>query len=210
FVENDVPEGKKGKSVVVAPVPMDEDNSLGNSTYNSDSEDGKDKTEDLQSFYQQWDQEWGPHIADRDEEFFPIDDGPVMYQPDLMEVGMQFEDKFQFKKHLRSYAVIKKFQYILKPCDNIRIRVKCRYHKSEGCKFQIFASNTKGEKTFTVRSMNPEHTCVGYPESRNKSANAEFVAQYLFEKLKTGGFLQQTWDIADEFYTSHNTSLPYH
>ncbi|XP_026450784.1 uncharacterized protein LOC113350895 [Papaver somniferum] len=221
---DDVPEEDKGKCVAVALVPSDDDNCLGNSQYHSDSEgekldseneksdseDEKKKAEALQSFYQEWDQEWGPDIADMDEDFFPVDDGPVVYNPDVMEVGMQFEDKIQFKKHLRTYPVIKKFQYILKPCDNRRIRVKCRYHKSEGCKFEIFASNTKGEKTFTVRSMNLEHTCVGDPFSRNKSANAEFVAQYLFKKLKTGGFLQHPWDVADEFYTSHNTSLLYH
>ncbi|KAI3988363.1 hypothetical protein MKX01_012152, partial [Papaver californicum] len=125
-------------------------------------------------------------------------------------VGMQFGDKLQFKKHLRAYAVIIFFQYVLNPCDTNRIRVKYRFHKSKECKFQIFASNTKGEKTFTVRSVNLKHTCIGDPESRNKSANPEFVAQYMFEKMKTGGKIEQPWDIIDDFYTTHNTTLSYH
>ncbi|KAI3956441.1 hypothetical protein MKX01_016854, partial [Papaver californicum] len=164
------------------------------------------------SWYNQFEQVWGVDVgADNDGKLFPDDDGlPVIYDVDTLFVGMQFMDKDDFKKHLRGYSIKKGFRYKLKPNDNERIKVICKFHKSQDCKFFIWASVTTGEPTFTVRRFNLKHTCKTDHKSMNKAANAQFEAEYLYDKLKREDPMSLTYSLKDQFFTTHNTNVPYH
>ncbi|KAI3969644.1 hypothetical protein MKX01_020205, partial [Papaver californicum] len=105
-------------------------------------------------------------------------DAEVFADVDTMFVGMEFMDMAEFKKHLRGYAIKKGFQYKLNPNDKERIRVNCKFNKSLSCKFFKYASAKMGEPTFIVRKFNLKHTCVNDHLSRNRAANADFIAEY--------------------------------
>ncbi|KAI3936249.1 hypothetical protein MKW92_039467, partial [Papaver armeniacum] len=163
--------------------------------------------------YNQFEQIHGPNIdADGNGDLFPDADGNtlLMVDVDTMFVGMQFMDKDDFKKHLRGYAIKKRFHYKLKPNDNDRIKFVCRFNKSQDCKFFIWASVTRGEPTFSVRRFNLKHTCSTQLKTRNRAANAEFVAEYLYDKLKRGDAMLLPYALKDQFFTTHNTNVPYH
>ncbi|XP_026422201.1 uncharacterized protein LOC113318267 [Papaver somniferum] len=160
-------EDPKGKAIV----PYDTE---GNMDYNSDDHssssesDGEGVTEvqgpnecgnepthqKLHPWYNQFEQVHGEDVdADGNGELFPDADGNtlLMVDVDTIFLGMQFMDKDDFKKHLRGYYAIKKrFQYKLKPNDNERIKVICRFNKSQDCKFFIWASVKPGEPTKKV------------------------------------------------------------
>ncbi|KAI3995793.1 hypothetical protein MKX01_007272 [Papaver californicum] len=107
------------------------------------------------AWYNQFEQVWGGDIdADNDGELFFDDSAiPFMYDVDILFVGMQFMGKADFKKHLRGYAIKKGFQYRLNPYDNGKIKVICKFNKSQDCKFFIWTSVTTGEPTFTVGGL---------------------------------------------------------
>ncbi|RZC57377.1 hypothetical protein C5167_004681, partial [Papaver somniferum] len=44
----------------------------------------------------------------------------------------------------------------------------------------------------------------------NRTTNAEFVAQFLYDKLKRGDSMPSPYNLQDQFHTLHNTSVPYH
>ncbi|XP_026435789.1 uncharacterized protein LOC113333574 [Papaver somniferum] len=89
-------------------------------------------------------------------ELFPEDAGvEQVVEPGLVELGTQFSDKLAFKSHLRAYCV------------------------------QHGTQKLPNEPTFSIKGFCLEHTCIGDPLGRNSSANPEFVAQCVIEKLKT-------------------------
>ncbi|XP_026434975.1 uncharacterized protein LOC113332669 [Papaver somniferum] len=176
----------KGKEVVV--VPSDTDS--GDSASSSDSED-EEGTLSVQGVAADDGQKcvWGSHVeaAERTSAFDDdTGDADEFLDVDTMFVGMEFMDRKDFKKHLRACAVKKKFQYKLRPNDKESIKVNCKYNKSQSCEFFIYASVRTGEPTFILRKMNLEHTCVTEGVTRNRTSNAEFVAQFLYDKLKNG------------------------
>ncbi|KAI3888099.1 hypothetical protein MKW92_001944, partial [Papaver armeniacum] len=122
------------------------------------------------------------------EELFPEDAGvEQVVEPGLVEVGTQFSDKLAFKRHLD---------------DNLRIRAVCKFSGPPiNCQWFMYARKLPNEPTFNIKGFCLEHTCIGDPLGRNSSANPEFVAQCVIENLA---------EIANDFWTSHNTLIPYH
>ncbi|XP_026396331.1 uncharacterized protein LOC113290963 [Papaver somniferum] len=46
--------------------------------------------------------------------------------------------------------------------------------------------------------------------TRNRTTNVEFVAQFLYDKLKNGDPMPNPFSLQDQLHTTHNTSVPYH
>lgn len=128
---------------------------------------------------------------------------------DTVFVGMEFMDSKDFKNQ-GIYVIKKGFQYKLKPNAKERVKVICKYNKSQGCKGFIYASVRTGESTFVVRKFNLNHTYVTDHLSRNRAVNAEFVAQYLYDKIKRGDSMPLPCSPCNQFHTTHDTSIPYH
>ncbi|KAI3937682.1 hypothetical protein MKW98_028024, partial [Papaver atlanticum] len=147
-------------------------------------------------------------------ELFPEDAGvEQVVEPGLVEVGTQFSDKLAFKRHLRAYCVQHGTQYKLKKSDNLRIRVVCKFSGSPiNCQWFMYARKLPNEPTFSIKGFCLEHTCIGDPLGRNSSANPKFIAQCVIQKLKTStaSVLPKPAEIANDFWTSHNTLIPYH
>ncbi|XP_026408429.1 uncharacterized protein LOC113303600 isoform X2 [Papaver somniferum] len=76
----------------------------------------------------------------------------------------------------------------------------------------MYARKLPNEPQFSIKGFCLEHTCIGDPLGRNSSANPEFVARCVIEKLKTStaSVLPKPAEIANDFWTSHNTLIPYH
>ncbi|XP_026458270.1 uncharacterized protein LOC113358799 isoform X2 [Papaver somniferum] len=196
----------------------------------SESEDAKEWSEFCNNFkevgpggpsvrgdrYEFGDQE-GSSEDDGYEQLLETDDeaegDEQVVEPGLVEVGTQFSDKMAFKRHLRAYCVQHGTQYKLKKSDNLRIRAVCKFSGPPiNCEWFMYARKLPNEPTFNLKGFSLDHTCIGDPLGRNSSANPEFVAQCVIEKLKTStsSVLPKPAEIANDFWTSHNTLIPYH
>ncbi|KAI3870862.1 hypothetical protein MKW92_008023, partial [Papaver armeniacum] len=147
-------------------------------------------------------------------ELFPEDAGvEQVVEPGLIEVGTQFSDKLAFKRYLRAYCVQHGTQYKLKKSDNLRISAVCKLSGPPiNCQWFMYARKLPNEPTFSIKGFCLDHTCIGDPLGRNSSANPEFVAQCVLEKLKTStaSVLPKPAEIANDFWTIHNNLIPYH
>ncbi|XP_026442472.1 uncharacterized protein LOC113342022 [Papaver somniferum] len=218
-LKNNLMYDPKGKAPIV-DIPSDADSGDTSSGSHSEDDEGTLSVQVLTEddgneteWVNQYEKVWGAHVeaAERLTEF-DDDTGNTekFVDVDTMFVGMEFMDKQDFKRHLRAYTVKEKFQYRLKPNDKDRIKVNCKYNKSQGCEFFIYASVRCHEPTFIVRKFNLEHTCVTEGVTKNRTANAEFVAQFLYDKLKNGDPMSNPLSLQNQFHTTHNTSVPYH
>ncbi|XP_074341907.1 uncharacterized protein LOC141679303 [Apium graveolens] len=141
----------------------------------------------------------------------PENDEHVVY--DKIDVGLQFLDRTDFQKHLRKYCVSNRIVCKFHRSDNIRIKaVYQNFGQQIMCPWFVYTRKIPGEPTWSIRKCDLHHTCVGDPSGKNSSANHEFLAEYLIEKMKKSHskIIPKPNEIADEFRTSHNTLIPYH
>ncbi|KAI3966830.1 hypothetical protein MKX01_006767 [Papaver californicum] len=156
---------------------------------------------------------FGEDSLENEELFSEAAEVEQVVEPGLVEVGLQFSDKLAFKKHLRAYCVQHGIQYKLKKSNNLRIRAVCKISGPPlNCPWFMYARKLPNEPTFSIKGFCLEHTCIGDPLGRFSSANPKFVAQCVMEKLKTSTsfVLPKPAEIANDFWTSHNTLVPYH
>ncbi|KAI3907423.1 hypothetical protein MKX01_036340 [Papaver californicum] len=142
---------------------------------------------------------FGEDSLDNEELFSEAAEVEQVVEPGLVEVGLQFSDKLAFKKHLRAYCGI---QYKLKKSNNLRIRAVCRISGPPlNCPWFMYTIKLPNEPTFSIKGFCLEQTCIGDPLGRFSSANPEFVAQCVIEKLKTSTsfVLPKPAEIANDF-----------
>ncbi|KAK2645923.1 hypothetical protein Ddye_021118 [Dipteronia dyeriana] len=93
-------------------------------------------------------------------------------QDPVFKLGMEFSSVTVFRKAIRAHSVKHRKIVKFKKNDPNRIRVICQ---DEGCKWFVFASWLSDYKTFKIKSLLDEHTCV--MSFKNKCASSKFIAE---------------------------------
>ncbi|KAK1581406.1 hypothetical protein Q3G72_005768 [Acer saccharum] len=93
-------------------------------------------------------------------------------QDPIFRVGMEFGSADLFRKAIRAHAVKHRRVVKFKKNDPNRIRAVCM---GEGCQWFVYASWLADHKTFKIKSLVDEHTCV--MSFRNKFVNSKMIAE---------------------------------
>ena len=96
------------------------------------------------------------------------------------EVGQTFVDGTAFRAALRDYGVKGGYLFEKKKNDKTRITVVCA---GPDCKWRIHASVLPDKKTFMVKTMNSEHTCIRTDCTDNTNASTAWIADKLNQML---------------------------
>ena len=107
-------------------------------------------------------------IKRRYHEFNP----PHDLQNPVFRLGMEFSSADVFRTAIRARSVKHRRVVKFKKNDPNRIMVVC---KDEGCKWFIFASWLSDHKTFKIKSLLDDHTCV--MSFKNKFVSSKFIAE---------------------------------
>ncbi|KAI3855781.1 hypothetical protein MKX03_033461, partial [Papaver bracteatum] len=161
-------------------------------------------------WYTDFQEVYGVDEAEAEPLFPEAEEVGNVLDPGHLEVGLEFPDKAGFCNHLRAYALVHGFEYKVKKSCSERVIAICAESETTNCQFYVYAKKEKGEHTFTIRGLNLTHSYQGNPLGRNNSANPAFLDAHLMQKLAGGDVIPKATEIADEFWASHNTLLPYH
>ncbi|KAK0586338.1 hypothetical protein LWI29_005213 [Acer saccharum] len=93
-------------------------------------------------------------------------------QDPIFRVGMEFGSADLFRKAIRAHAVKHRRVVKFKKNDPNRIKAVCM---GEGCQWFVYASWLADHKTFKIKSLVDEHTCV--MSFRNKFVNSKMIAE---------------------------------
>jgi len=70
----------------------------------------------------------------------------------------------------------------------VPVRSKPSYYtvncKADGCPWHLYAARIKKSGLWQIRTFTDEHTCHGLNKSKNKQANADYIANYILKKLR--------------------------
>ena len=96
------------------------------------------------------------------------------------ELGQTFVDVYALRAAIRDYGVKGGYLFIKKKNDQTRVTVECA---GQNCKWRLHASVLPDEKTFMVKTLIPEHTCIRTDCNENSNASTAWVSDKLNEML---------------------------
>ncbi|XP_057770155.1 uncharacterized protein LOC130989987 [Salvia miltiorrhiza] len=108
----------------------------------------------------------------------------IMYDPRcnhkdlIVQIGLRFENGYQCKEALRSWAILKGYPIRFRRVSKKQLDTKCR----PPCIWRCYGSDIKDQCTFAVKVLVGEHTCLF--DIHNKLADYKWLAKQYIEVFR--------------------------
>lgn len=122
-----------------------------------------------------------------------------------LTVGQEFPDVKSCRRALRDTAIGLHFEMQSIKSDKTRFTAKCA---SEGCPWRIHAAKLPGVPTFTIRTINEQHTCGGIAHLGHQQASVQWVANSVEQRLRENPNYKPK-EILEEIHRVHGITLSY-
>ncbi|KAI4303012.1 hypothetical protein MLD38_038693 [Melastoma candidum] len=122
-----------------------------------------------------------------------------------LAVGQEFPDVKSCRRALRDTAIGLHFEIQTIKSDKTRFTAKCA---TEGCPWRIHAAKLPGVPTFTIRTINDNHTCGGLSHLGHHQASVQWVASSVEQRLKENPNCKPK-EILEEIHRVHGITLSY-
>ncbi|KAK4754724.1 hypothetical protein SAY87_002828 [Trapa incisa] len=122
-----------------------------------------------------------------------------------LSVGQEFPDVESCRRALRNNAIALHFEMQTVKSDKSRFTAKCA---SMGCPWRVHAAKLPGVPTFTIRTINGEHTCGGISHLGHHQASVEWVANTVEQHLRENPNYRPK-EILEEIHRAHGITLSY-
>ncbi|XP_008218290.1 PREDICTED: uncharacterized protein LOC103318668 [Prunus mume] len=122
-----------------------------------------------------------------------------------LAVGQEFPDVKSCRRALRDTAIALHFEMQTIKSDKTRFTAKCA---SEGCPWRIHAAKLPGVPTFTIRTIQENHTCGGISHLGHQQASVQWVANSVEQRLRENPNYKPK-EILEEIHRVHGITLSY-
>ncbi|KNA21318.1 hypothetical protein SOVF_044030 [Spinacia oleracea] len=122
-----------------------------------------------------------------------------------LHVGQEFPDVQSCRRALRNSAIALHFEIQTVKSDKTRFTAKC---VNEGCPWRIHAAKLPGVPTFSIRTLNNNHTCQGLTHLGHQQATVEWVAHSVEQQLMENPNCKPK-EILEEIHRVHGIALSY-
>lgn len=122
-----------------------------------------------------------------------------------LHVGQEFPDVQSCRRALRDAAIALHFEIQTVKSDKTRFTAKC---VNEGCPWRIHAAKLPGVPTFSIRTLNNNHTCDGLTHLGHQQATVEWVAHSVEQQLRENPNCKPK-EILEEIHRVHGIALSY-
>ncbi|OVA18775.1 hypothetical protein BVC80_143g11 [Macleaya cordata] len=121
---------------------------------------------------------------------------------------MEWPTAADYRRRLRTFAVVRKFAYFNEKNESYRMRSFCK-KKVEGCKWYAYARQLPRQPTWKLRGLYPEHTYTWDPDKPNPIANSRWVADMLEPLIKRHRKVFKPKEIITEMWDQYRTEIKY-
>ncbi|XP_073144110.1 uncharacterized protein [Henckelia pumila] len=98
-----------------------------------------------------------------------------------LSIGQEFVDVDTCRKTLKDIAIALHFEIRIVKSDRSRFIAKC---SKEGCPWRVHVAKCPGVPTFTIRTLQGEHTCEGVQNLHHQQASVGWVARSVESRVK--------------------------
>ncbi|ESQ41642.1 hypothetical protein EUTSA_v10015777mg [Eutrema salsugineum] len=110
-----------------------------------------------------------------------LDSDDILSAEHTLAVGKEFPDVETCRRALKDLAIALHFDLRIVKSDRSRFIAKC---SKEGCPWRIHAAKCPGVSTFSVRTLNGEHTCEGVRDLHHQQASVGWVARSVEARIR--------------------------
>lgn len=96
-------------------------------------------------------------------------------------IGQEFPDVETCRRALKDIAIALHFDLRIVKSDRSRFIAKC---SKEGCPWRVHVAKCPGVSTFSIRTLNTEHTCEGVHNLHHQQASVGWVARSVESRVK--------------------------
>ncbi|KAL3621037.1 hypothetical protein CASFOL_035949 [Castilleja foliolosa] len=120
-------------------------------------------------------------------------------------VGQEFPDVKSFRSSIKEAAIAQHFELRIIKSDLIRYIAKCA---ADSCPWRIRAVKLPNAPTFTIRSLDPTHTCGQTAYSGHHQASVDWIVNFIDERLRDN-INYKPKDILRDIYEQYGITIPY-
>lgn len=120
-------------------------------------------------------------------------------------VGQEFPDVKACRKAIKEAAIAQHFELRIIKSDLIRYFAKCA---TEGCPWRIRAVKLSNAPTFTIRSIEPTHTCGKNAQNGHHQASVDWIVNFIEERLRDNVNYKPK-DILHDIHKQYGIIIPY-
>ncbi|XP_058738722.1 uncharacterized protein LOC131610714 [Vicia villosa] len=110
-----------------------------------------------------------------------IDDTSVTLSEHPLVIGQEFPDVETCRRTLKDIAIAMHFDLRIVKSDRSRFIAKC---SKEGCPWRVHVAKCPGVPTFTIRTLQGEHTCEGVRNLHHQQASVGWVARSVESRIR--------------------------
>lgn len=120
-------------------------------------------------------------------------------------IGQEFPDVKAFRNAIKEAAIAQHFELRVIKSDLIRYIAKCSF---EDCPWRIRAVKISNSPTFTIRSLEPTHTCGCNAQNGHHQASIDWIVNFIEERLRDNVNYKPK-DISHDIQTHYGITIPY-
>ncbi|XP_010501714.1 PREDICTED: uncharacterized protein LOC104778986 [Camelina sativa] len=143
------------------------------------------------------------HMADQT--FIALGSDDILGADHALVVGKEFPDVETCRRTLKDLALALRFDLRIVKSDRSRLIAKC---SREGCPWRIHVAKCPGVPTFSVRTLNGEHTCEGLDDLHHHQASVGWVARSLEARIRDNPQYKPK-EILQDIRDEHGVSVSY-
>lgn len=110
-----------------------------------------------------------------------LDNGSVTIAEHPLVIGQEFPDVETCRRTLKDIAIAMHFDLRIVKSDRSRFIAKC---SKEGCPWRVHVAKCPGVPTFTIRTLQGDHTCEGVCNLHHQQASVGWVARSVEARIR--------------------------
>ncbi|KMZ56049.1 Mutator-like transposase-like protein [Zostera marina] len=122
-----------------------------------------------------------------------------------LSVGQEFPDVETCRRTLKEIAISLHFDLRIVKSDRSRFIAKC---SKEGCPWRVHVAKCPGLSTFSIRTLQPQHTCEGVQNLHHQQASVGWVARSVEAQLRDNPQYKPK-EILEDIREKHGVAVSY-
>lgn len=110
-----------------------------------------------------------------------VPDASLVLTDHSLVIGQEFPDVETCRRALKDIAIALHFELRIVKSDRSRFIAKC---SKEGCPWRVHVAKCHGGPTFSIRTLNAEHTCEGVRDLHHQQASVGWVARSVESRIR--------------------------
>lgn len=134
-----------------------------------------------------------------------LDDTSVTIAEQPLVIGQEFPDVETCRRTLKDIAIAMHFDLRIVKSDRSRFIAKC---SKEGCPWRVHVAKCPGVPTFTIRTLQADHTCEGVRNLHHQQASVGWVARSVESRIRDNPQVKPR-EILQDIRDQHGVAVSY-